>query len=177
MANWVGHFKTITAHKLRVMKYCFKVGLYRQGFAHDLSKYTPVEFIAGARYYDGTRSPIEHEKMALGYSAGWLHHKGRNKHHLEYWIDYDYEHNGEMGGMRMPEKYVVEMFCDRVAACQTYQGKNYTDASAWEYYDRSKKNYILHPETQELLEKLLRMLRDEGEELTIRYIRQEVLKK
>lgn len=176
MGNWRGHFTTITAHKLRVMKYCFKVGLYRQGLAHDLSKYTPVEFLAGVKYYAGTRSPIELEKMELGYSAGWLHHKGRNKHHLEYWIDYDYTQDGKMGGMRMPERYVVEMVCDRIAACQTYQKEKYTDASAWEYYEKSKANYIMHPETAALLEKLLLMLRDEGEEKTIAYIRREVLK-
>ena len=175
MANWRGHFKTITAHKFRVMKYCFKVGLYRQGLAHDLSKYTPVEFIAGAKYYDGTKSPIEHEKLDLGYSAGWLHHKGRNKHHLEYWIDYDHERGGQMSGMRMPVNYVVEMFCDRVAACQIYQKEKYTEASPWVYYENSKDNYLIHPETAALLEKLLIMLRDEGEEATIRYIRAEVL--
>ena len=176
MANWRGHFKTITAHKLRVMKYCFKVGLYRQGLAHDLSKYTPVEFCAGAKYYDGSRSPIEHEKKDLGYSAGWLHHKGRNKHHLEYWIDYDPYNGGKMSGMKMPVNYVVEMFCDRVAACQIYQKEKYTTASPWIYYVNSKDNYMIHPETAALLEKLLLMLRDEGEERTIRYIRQEVLK-
>ena len=176
MANWIGHFKTITAHKLRVMKYCFKVGLYRQGLAHDLSKYTPVEFCAGAKYYDGTRSPIELEKMDLGYSAGWLHHKGRNKHHLEYWIDYNYEQEGRMTGMKMPVNYVVEMFCDRIAACQTYQKDKYTDASAWEYYEHSCGNYMIHPETAALLEKLLLMLRDEGEDKTIAYIRRELLK-
>lgn len=177
MANWWGHFRTITAHKLRVMKYCFKVGLYRQGLAHDLSKYTPVEFFAGVKYYVGTRSPIELEKKDRGYSAGWLHHKGRNKHHLEYWIDYDYEKGGEMGGMKMPARYVAEMFCDRVAACQTYQGDKYTDASAWEYYEKSKKNYMIHPETAQLLEKMLLKLRDEGEDAAVAYIRREVLKK
>lgn len=175
MGNWIGHFKTITAHKLRVMKYCFKVGLYRQGLAHDLSKYTPIEFWAGAKYYDGTRSPIELEKQDLGYSAGWLHHKGRNKHHLEYWIDYSIEQGGRIAGLRIPANYVVEMFCDRVAACQTYQKDKYTEASAWEYYERCRGNYMIHPETAALLEKLLLMLRDEGEEETIRYIRQEIL--
>ncbi len=177
MGNFRGHFKTITTHKLRVMKYCFKVGLYRQGLAHDLSKYTPVEFLAGVRYYDGSRSPIELEKMDLGYSAGWLHHKGRNKHHLEYWIDYDYENDGQMGGMKMPVNYVVEMFCDRVAACQIYQKEKYTTASPWEYFARSKDRNLIHPNTAALLEKLLLMLRDEGEEKTISYIRREVLKK
>ena len=175
MGNWIGHFKTITAHKLRVMKYCFKVGLYRQGLAHDLSKYTPIEFLAGAKYYDGTRSPIELEKQDLGYSAGWLHHKGRNKHHLEYWIDYSIEQGGRIAGLRIPVNYVVEMFCDRVAACQTYEKDKYTEASAWAYYERCRSNYMIHPETAALLEKLLLMLRDEGEEKTIQYIRREIL--
>ena len=153
MANWWGHFKTITAHKARVMKYCFRVGLYRQGLAHDLSKYGPTEFLVGARYY-----------------------QGRNKHHLEYWIDYAPELGYRMGGMEMPVRYVVEMFCDRVAACQTYQKGNYTDASPWDYYAGSADHYIIHPKTRALLEQLLRMLRDEGEARTLDYIRREVLK-
>ena len=43
--NLKGHFCTITHHKMLVMKTCFKVGLYKQGLLHDLSKYTPIEFI------------------------------------------------------------------------------------------------------------------------------------
>ena len=81
-----------------------------------------------------------------------------------------------MGGMEMPVNYVVEMFCDRVAASQIYQKEKYTDASPWEYYDRSRDHYLIHPNTASLLEKLLVMLRDEGEEKTFDYIRQEVLK-
>ena len=50
--NLKGHFSTITHHKMLVMKTCFKVGLYRQGLLHDLSKYTPIEFIPGVIYYD-----------------------------------------------------------------------------------------------------------------------------
>ena len=45
--NIKGHFETITRHKLLVMKYCFACGLYEQGLAHDLSKYSPTEFIPG----------------------------------------------------------------------------------------------------------------------------------
>ena len=176
MSSCLGHFKTITAHKLRVMKYCFRVGLYRQGLLHDLSKYSPAEFWVGAKYYQGDHSPNEVERLERGYSSAWLHHKGRNKHHLEYWIDYVPELDFHMGGMEIPVRYVVEMFCDRVAACQTYQGERYTDASPWEYYVKSLDHYIIHPRTQTLLETLLKMLRDEGEEQTITYIRQEVLK-
>ena len=86
--NIKGHFETITRHKLLVMKYCFACGLYEQGLAHDLSKYSPTEFIPGCIYYQGDHSPNEAERLARGYSSAWLHHKGRNKHHLEYWIDY-----------------------------------------------------------------------------------------
>ncbi len=170
------HFCTITYHKFLVAKGCFAVGLYWQGIMHDMSKYSWTEFRVGAKYFQGTRSPNNAEKEDVGYSSAWLHHKGRNKHHLEYWIDYDYEQGGRMTGMRMPVNYVVEMFCDRVAACQIYQREKYTDASAWEYYDKSKKNYMIHPETAALLEKILLMLRDEGEEVTIDYIRRELLK-
>ena len=31
------HFRTITRHKLLVMKYCFRIGLYKQGLLHDYS--------------------------------------------------------------------------------------------------------------------------------------------
>ena len=86
--NIKGHFETITRHKLLVMKYCFACGLYEQGLAHDLSKYSPTEFIPGCIYYQGDHSPNEAERLARGYSSAWLHHKGRNKHHLAYWIDY-----------------------------------------------------------------------------------------
>ena len=36
-----GHFKTITEHKLLVMKHCFRSGLYRQGLMHDLDGTAP----------------------------------------------------------------------------------------------------------------------------------------
>lgn len=105
MWNPAGHFKTITEHKMLVMEHCFKLGLYRQGLMHDMSKYMPVEFLVGAKYYQGNRSPNNAEREEKGYSASWLHHKGRNKHHFEYWIDYQLDDKDHaMGGMRMPKK-------------------------------------------------------------------------
>ena len=153
------HFKTITHHKILVAKGCFKVGLYKQGLLHDMSKYSPTEFWVGAKYYQGTRSPNNAEREDIGYSSAWLHHKGRNKHHYEYWIDYSTRKVG-LAGMKMPLRYVCEMVCDRVAASQIYLGDKYTDASPWEYYERSKTHYLLHPETRALLEELLKMFRD-----------------
>lgn len=169
------HFCTITYHKILVAKGCFKVGLYKQGILHDMSKYSWTEFKVGAKYYQGTRSPNNAEREELGYSSAWLHHKGRNKHHLEYWVDYVRGEDSGLGGMRMPDKYVVEMFVDRIAASKVYMGDNYTDKSPWEYYLRGK--VLLHQEVKELLEFMLQMLAEKGEEETFQYIKKEILKK
>jgi hypothetical protein len=175
MWHFIKHFKTITHHRHLVMKHCFAVGLYWQGLTHDLSKYAPVEFLVGAKYYQGDRSPNNAEREAKGYSAAWLHHKGRNKHHLEYWIDYNTEPGAPMAGMEMPVKYVVEMFCDRVAASKNYNKERYTDADSYNYYVKSRAHYLIHPKTAALLERMLVMLRDEGEEKTFAYIRRRIL--
>ena len=175
--NWLRHLRTINHHRMLVCQNCFRVGLYRQGLMHDLSKYNPVEFMTGVQYFQGYRSPNTAERLDKGYSSAWLHHKGRNKHHLEYWIDYSLDEDSPMVGMKMPVQYVVEMFCDRVAACKTYQKEKYTDASPLEYYEHSKTHYILHPETRALLETMLTMLAEKGEEETFAYIRHEVLNK
>lgn len=170
------HFCTITQHKILVMKGCFKLGLYRQGLLHDLSKYTWTEFRIGCKYYQGTRSPNNAEREALGYSTAWLHHKGCNKHHYEYWIDYSMDDEKVLVGMKMPTNYVVEMFVDRIAACKVYKGTEYTDFSPLEYFERGKGYYVIHPSTEHLLEGMLRMLADHGEEKTFAYIKKKILK-
>ena len=168
--NIRGHFTTITRHKMLVMKYCFACGLYKQGLAHDLSKYTPTEFIPGCIYYQGDHSPNEAERQAKGYTSAWLHHKGCNRHHLEYWIDYGVGKD-KMVGMKIPLRYICEMVCDRIAASQVYLGDKYTDASAWEYYQRSRDHYILNPESRAMLEKLLKMVRDKGQDAAFAYMK------
>ena len=92
-------------------------------------------------------------------------------------IDYSLEEGHQMTGMKMPTKYVVEMFCDRVAACKNYRGNAYTDGDAYDYYQRSKDHYLIHPQTAALLEFLLKMLRDNGEEKTLLYIKYRILRK
>ena len=172
------HFKTITYHKYLVMQGCFKVGLYWQVIFHDMSKYSPSEFWVGAKYYQGNRSPNNAEREAIGYSSSWLHHKGRNKHHYEYWIDYSTKDiAGGMAPAPMPSKYVVEMLMDRIAACKVYNGKDYTSTSPWEYYKSGREKAPLHPETKRLLEKLLLMLAEYGEDRTFAYIRRKVLRR
>ena len=168
------HFKTVTYHRWLVMLGCFRVGLYWQGLTHDLSKYSPTEFAIGAKYYQGTRSPNAQEREEKGFSEAWMHHKGRNKHHYEYWTDMS-KATGRYESCPMPRKYFVEMIMDRRAACMVYQGEKYTAGSALEYFEKSREKAIIHPELQRQLRFALTMLRDEGEAHTFRYLKDHVL--
>ena len=112
-----------------------------------MSKYSPTEFIPGAKYFQGTRSPNEKERELYGPKTK------------------------QIENVEMPVKYVIEMFCDRVAASKIYNGKNYTDGAPFTYFCRIRGKHRMHPNTEALLEKLLVMLRDEGEEKTFAYIR------
>ena len=177
ISNAINHLKTINHHKMLVMKHCCKVGLYKQAILHDLSKYSWTEFRTGVRYFQGNESPNNAEREALGWSSAWLHHKGRNRHHLEYWIDYSADKSQGFVGLKMPVKYVVEMFCDRMAASKNYQKEAYRDDSPLRYYEAGKYRYgvLFHPKSKMLLEHLLEKLANEGEESTFRYIREQIL--
>ncbi len=168
------HFKTITYHRFLVMKYCFRVGLYWQGLTHDLSKYSPAEFWVGVKYYQGNRSPNSAQREQQGYSTAWMHHKGRNRHHYEYWSDINIK-TRRYEPVEMPRQYFVEMVMDRLAACRVYKGKEYTDGSALEYFTSSSDRNHMHPETQRKLGLVLTMLRDKGEKETFRFLRETVL--
>ena len=171
MAHPISHFRTITAHRHLVLRHCRRAGIFWQGLCHDLSKYLPAEFLVGARFYtDGSRSPNENERQKNGYSKAWLHHKGRNRHHFEYWTDYNIKTRC-VEPVKMPLKFVIEMFCDRVAASKIYNGKNYTDKTPFDYYDNRRDCRRIHPETAKFLEDLLVMLYEKGEKYTFKYIR------
>ena len=161
-----------------VTRYCFRIGLYKQGLLHDLSKYSPVEFLPGCKYYQGTQSPNNAERIERGYSSAWIHHKGRNRHHYEYWIDYVVGDPKIINGIRMPREYVAEMVMDRISASRTYMGEKYTQSSPLEYFLNGKhKLWFVHPETLRDLEALLRILNDKGEDALLRYIKYRYLKK
>ena len=136
-----------------------------------MSKYSPCEFLTGAKYYQGTRSPNSAERDEKGYSLAWLHHKGRNKHHWEFWVDFTRK---GLVPAKMPKEYVLEMFCDRVAASMIYQGKKYQDGHPLQYYENGKHSYVMHPQTRSLLEHLLNYLNEHGLNKTIEYIKKEI---
>lgn len=174
MKTW-NHFKTITYHKYLVLKGCFQIGLYWQGIMHDISKFSPTEFIVGVKYYQGNRSPNNAEREDIGYSSAWLHHKGRNKHHYEYWIDYSTKNiPGGMAPAPMPDKYIAEMLMDRIAACKVYDKEKYTDKSPLAYYLSGKDPAPLHSKTKAMLEKYLNMLAEHGEKKTFASIKNEL---
>ena len=167
----IAHLRTILRHRHQVLRHCIRAGIPVQGLLHDLSKFSPAEFIPGALYWQGNRSPNEAEREKYGYSGAWMHHKGRNRHHFEYWNDINpatkcYE------PVQMPTKYLIEMFCDRVAASKIYRGKHYKDSDPLDYfYFGMQHDRPIHPVTAKQLEILLKMLAEQGEDKTFAYIR------
>lgn len=175
LKGFFGHLRTINRHRHKVIAHCAKAGILWQGLRHDLSKYSPTEFIPGVKYFQGTRSPNEAERELNGYSLAWMHHKGRNRHHYEYWTDMNRETKC-YEPVPMPRRYFVEMVMDRRAACMTYQGKAYRDDSALQYFERSREKDLMHPETSRQLRFILGMLAEKGKAETFSYLRRSVLK-
>ncbi len=165
------HLHTVDTHRYEVMKNCFKCGLYSQGLSHDLSKYSPEEFLVSVKYFQGDRSPYMYEKEKYGFSYGWLHHKGRNRHHWEYWYDMI---KGEWVPLEMPLPFFIEMVCDRVAACRIYQKENYTQRSALEYFYNRNDRFYMHEKTAAKLEAVLKDIAENGEDAAFARLKKEL---
>lgn len=142
------HLKLVMKHKWVVFRLCCKIGIPWRGFMHDWSKFSPIEFFESVKYYDGHKSPIKVCKEERGYSNAWLHHKGRNKHHYEYWVDLSLP---EEKAIIMPYKYAAEMICDKFAAGMVYNGKNWTPDMQIQYYTRERKTAIIHPQIDQFM--------------------------
>lgn len=158
-ARW-RHFKTVCKHKAIVYRECRACGIAWQGFVHDLSKFSFIEFSPSAKFFQGDKSPIEKEKAEKGYSEAWLHHKGCNKHHWEWWIDFG--PNGEIIANKIPSRYVVEMLCDWIGAGMVYGGEKWTQAEPLNYYKKVRCGRHFHPETEALILELLEIIKDDG---------------
>lgn len=157
--NITGHLKTVIIHKYFVGRYCFMCGLYWRGLTHDISKFSPTEFIESCRYFTGTYSPIDKCKAENGVSMAWLHHRGRNKHHWEMWVD-----NFEKGTtpIKMPFKYALEMICDFLGAGRAYNGKDFTMQSEWDWWLGKRKVAVLHQDTRDLVDILFCFMLEKG---------------
>lgn len=156
-SNFFGHWKTVRTHRKWVRRYCWRLGLYKQGFFHDLSKYSPTEFWRGVKYYQGTSSPINAEKdnHPLHYSEAWMHHKSRNKHHYEYWVD-NLDTSFEYGMVPMvhpmPYKYFAEMLCDYLGAARAYLGDKFTYKDELEWWMKKRNKCAMHESNKRMLD-------------------------
>jgi len=176
MNKFLGHLSTIIEHKRFVRQACFKMGLYWQGITHDLSKFSIPEFWVSVKYFNGTHSPNADERRAVGYSSAWLHHQGRNKHHFEYWNDYSGENKKYKLPIEMPMRYVAEMVADRYAACRTYHKENYTSKDPLNYFLMNKATILMHENTKVLLEEILTVMAEKGEDAAFAYTKELVKK-
>lgn len=140
MKKFFKHLFTVIKHKAVVFKHCCKCGIFWQGIWHDMSKFSPTEFFESVKFYtDGTKSPLSTAREKQGYTTGWIHHKNRNKHHVEYWYD---EQNKIQ--VAMPFKYVVESVCDKIAATKIYKKKNYTAQSVLDYWNKENEKQAMN---------------------------------
>lgn len=145
------HFKKVCTHKWYVFKLCCKIGEPWRGFFHDISKFSPTEFIESCKYYVGTSSPITEAKKDMGYSKAWLHHKGRNKHHPEYWVDELAPDSTPI----IPYKYAAEMICDKMAAGMAYMQKDFSEQYELDYWNKERKKEKINASTEEFVTKIL----------------------
>lgn len=158
MKKYIKHFITVTRHKFYVMQSCFKAGLIWQGLMHDNSKYGLTEFISSAKHFQGSSSPIDKEKSSKGYSLAWQHHKGKNKHHWQYWTDFE---NGKLILLRIPPKYLIEMICDWVGAGKAYNKGKWSIDTFKGWYTKNQDNLVLHTSTRFYVDMLVENVKNE----------------
>ena len=158
-SNIFKHFGKICKHKWWVFYYCCRAGIPWRGFKHDMSKFSPTEFWESVKYYQGTRSPIDACKEANGVSKAWMHHKGRNPHHYEYWMD-NFDKGGE--SLQMPFKDAVELVCDYLGAGRAYMGKNFSFKAEYEWWkNKRSKPLAMHPQTKKFIDIVLSKFAEE----------------
>lgn len=149
--KFFGHWKTVRLHRKWVRRYCRWAGIPWRGLKHDLSKYSPTEFLESARYWTGHGSPINEAKNDVGISRAWLHHRGRNPHHWAYWAD-----NFSEGFIvhPMPMNDFVELVCDFLGAGRAYSGDVFTYSSehAWWLKERETGSAAMHPYNKQMLD-------------------------
>ena len=108
-------------------------------------------------------------RRATGMSYAWLHHKGRNKHHIEYWQDEECQTHP-----LMPYKYAVECVCDKLAATRVYAGKNYSTDLPLLHWERYGSRVSGNPLTLEFVKQVFVDVKNHGEKFVLnkRYMKE-----
>ena len=163
VVNIFKHLNTVCTHKWVVFKLCCKAGIPFRGLVHDLSKFSPTEFWESVKYYQGTSSPIVAAKKANGYSKAWLHHKGRNRHHAEYWVDESAENKTPI----IPYKFAAEMICDKLSAGMTYMGDKFTKEYELEYWNKEQEKVRMNPKMKQYVTEVLTQIAENGIDKTL----------
>lgn len=163
--NIVKHIILVTKHKWHVFRLCMKIGMPWRGLVHDLSKFSLIEFSESIKYYNGNDSPLKEARRKNGYSKAWIHHKGKNKHHYEYWLDF----YPDPRPVIMPYKYVAEMICDRIAAGIVYKGKDWSQEEPLKYFLMEReKNILIHEQVAKVLEEVFTQVKEKGINKTLK---------
>ncbi len=156
------HLALVIRHKHLVFIHCVKCGIPLRGLLHDLSKFTPTEFFESIKFFHGARSPLAVCREEKGVSLAWLHHKGRNRHHLEYWVDEDCK-----TPPLVPYKFAVECICDKLAATKIYRGKSYTPDMALSHFRRYGNKVHTNEKTLTFIDKVFSDLCELGEDAVL----------
>ena len=138
----------IIEHKVNVLVECWREGLFIQGITHDLSKFHPKEFLPYTKKFFLDRNIDSIDEMKWKFA--WLHHQHKNKHHWEYWV---VDPNQKLA-LPMPRKYLLEMVCDWRSFSRRWGRK--VKLSNISLSDKM----ILHPETRDALEMIIKNERE-----------------
>lgn len=142
---FLNYLYKVIKHKYIMLELCWKAGIPLRGIMHDMSKFSPVELREAWQYADGEKSLRENCMDVKGFSEAWLHHKGHNPHHPEYWID---NLNGTPTPQIMDRDSAKEMICDWIAAGMAYD-KYWDYNSPLEWYEQKGQYRLIHPEIKE----------------------------
>ncbi len=158
LKNAVKHTILVTKHKWLVFKFCCKLGMPIRGLMHDISKFSFTEFFDSIKYYNGKESPNNVSRRINGYSKSWLHHQRINKHHDSYWVDL----YSPQAAPVIPYKYAVEMICDKFSANITYNGKDWTNSSEYDYWQIEKTKIVMNPKTEHFISAIIEEVKEKG---------------
>lgn len=156
----LGHINQVLRHKFWVFICCCKFGIIWRGITHDLSKFSWAEFWPSVRYYQKGSSPIPRLHHEASEYRPWLHHRGRNDHHSEYWHRYTH---GTFYALKMPFDCVLEQIADWIGSTRAY-GREFDidDEIQWL---QSTSFYMMHEKTLELTLSILKGIRDNNLDL------------
>jgi len=146
------YFLYVVQHKWNVFLECCKMMQPLHGLTHDLSKFLPSEFIPYSKFFFETNRMEgykQSDESNSNFQKGWCLHQKRNKHHWNYWVSVT--RKNEIVPIPMPKKYVKQMIADWNGMSRKFGGETK------DYYIKNKESMILHPDTIEIIEYILKI--------------------